>query len=184
MEIQEIFKELYQQNLKGFMLHHDYATMYDFLNLEGYKTLEEYRAKSEYEGLNKLIKYYISHYNRLIPDERVDPVDVIPADWYAHVKQDVDINTKRTAVKNGFEKWVEWEKQTKDLYQRMYKELVEIGEIDSSLFIGDCIKDVSHELEKAEYMHINLASVDYAIDCILDVQDQLHDEYAEKIKAC
>lgn len=180
MEVQEIFKTLSVHTIKGVMIHNDMSNMFDFLNLKGYKRLQEYRAKEEMKGLRKLNRYYISRYNRLIPFEKVETPEIIPVKWYEHTKQDVDTNTKRTSVKDAFKKWVDWEKETLDLYQKMYSELVAIGEIETSLKIGGFIKDVSMELERAESMKINLDSVDYAMDCILDVQQQLHDEFKTK----
>ena len=62
----------------------------------------------------------------------------------------------------------------------MYKELVALGDIDASLEIGKYIKDVSEELEWVESKKINLGSVDYAIDCIVDEQKYYHDLYKDK----
>ena len=66
----------------------------------------------------------------------------------------------------------------------MYKELVEIGEIDSSLKIGDLVKDVSVELDKAQAMLINLQSIDFAMDCIVDEQQYYHDLFKNKKEEC
>lgn len=180
MEVNEIFKELSTHALKGAMVHDGYARYFNFLNLKGYKRMEEYRSKQEMKGYRKIHRYYISHYNKLIPEDKFEAPSVVPEDWYKYSKKEVDTNTKRNAVKTAFTKWVNWEKKTKDLYQKMYKELVDIGEIDSSLEVGNMIKEVSSELERAESMLINLQSVDFAIDCILDVQQQLHDEFKAK----
>lgn len=180
MEIHEIFKELSTHSLIGSMVHDSYSHYFNFLNLKGYKRMEEYRSKEELKNYRRIHRYYISHYNKLIPEEKFEAPKVIPDDWYKHSKNEVDTNTKRNAVKTAFTKWVEWEKGTKDLYQKMYKELVDLGEVDSSLKVGSMIKDVSAELERAESMLINLQSVDFAMDCILDVQQQLHDEFKTK----
>lgn len=180
MEVNEIFKTLSTQSLKGAMIHDGYARYFNFLNLKGYKRMEEYRSKEEMKGYRRLHKYYISQYNKLIPEDKFESPNVIPEDWYKHTKKEVDMNTKRNAVKTAFTKWVEWEKETKALYQKMYKELVDLGEINASLEIGTYIQEVSDELERAESMLINLQSVDFSMDCILDVQQQIHDQYKKK----
>ena len=182
MEIHEIFSKLSTQMLIGFMTHEDLSKYFDFLNLKGYKRMEEYHAKEEMKGYKKLHHYYISRYNKLIPETKFEAPEIIPAKWYEHTKQDVDINTKRTSVKEAFKKWVKWESDTLKLYQKMYSELVAHGEIETSLKIGKYIKNVSEELKRAQSMLINLESVDFAMDCILDVQQQLHDEFKEKVK--
>ena len=180
MTVEEIFKGLSVHNLKGVMIHQNMSDYFDFLNLKGYKRLQEHRAKEEMKSYRKLHRYYLSKYNKLIPEDKFDAPEIIPADWYKHTKQEVDTNTKRTSVKTAFNKWVEWEKETLDLYQKMYSELVGLGEIETSLEIGKCIKNVSEELEKARSMKINLDSLDYAIDCIIDEQQYYHDLYKSK----
>ena len=177
MDVFEIFKTLSSHMIKGVMIHQTYADYFDFLNLNGYKRLEEYHAKTEMKSYRKLHRYYINRYNRLIPEDQFEKPQIIPGNWYEHTKQDVDINTKRTAVKDAFTTWVSWESETKTLYQQMYKELVEIGEIDTSLKIGELIKDVSQELEDAQTMLINLESIDFSMDCILEEQAVYHDRY-------
>lgn len=42
---------------------------------------------------------------------------------------DVDIATRQNALKTGISTWIDWEKETKSLYESMYKELCDIGEI-------------------------------------------------------
>jgi hypothetical protein len=46
-------------------------------------------------------------------------------------------------------KWIAWERSTKELYQVMRQELVSIGEIAASLYIDKCICDVTKELRHA-----------------------------------
>ena len=183
MEIHEIFSGLSNHLLIGYMIHESMSDYFDFLNLKGYTRLQEHRAKQEMKGYKKLHRYYTSRYNKLIPEVKFDAPEIIPANWFEHTKQDVDTNTKRTAVRDAFNRWVDWEKETKALYQQMYSELVALGEIDTSIEIGRYIQDVSKELEKAECMKINLESVDYAMDCILDEQQHYHDMY-KKPKHC
>ena len=57
--------------------------------------------------------YYINHYNKLIPEvtnNSLTSSSILPNNWYNYTREDVDINTKRNAVKSGLEKYVHWER--------------------------------------------------------------------------
>jgi len=46
-------------------------------------------------------------------------------------------------------KWIEWEKSTKKLYQEMRQELTIINDLDAALELDKYIRDVSKELSHA-----------------------------------
>ena len=187
LSVEEIYAELSAHMIKGIMFHEQMSNYYDFLNLHGYKRCHEYHCMAEMQGLRKLHRYYINHYNRLIPEKRVEDPEAIPANWLKYSRQDVDITTRRNAVKAGVEKWVEWETETKRLYQDMYKELMSLGEVASANTLAECVVDVDRELKYAQRKHITLMSVDYDADYIVMVQDDLHKEYkakTEKVGDC
>lgn len=182
MTAEEVFKTMSSHMIKGIMIHEQMSDYYDFLNLHGYKRCHEYHMHCEMKNMRKLHRYFINHFNRLIEEDQIANPDSIPSSWYRYTRQEVDVNTKRSAVKTGIEKWVAWEQETKDLYQKMYKELCEIGEVAAAKKICKFIRDVDCELKWAQRKHLNLVTVDYDIGYILGEQDHLHDWYKEKMK--
>ena len=182
MEVKDIFSEIIAHGIKGVMTHVQLSDYYDFLNLHGYKRCHEYHAICEMKDMEHLKKYYINHYNRLIEDKPIENPAVIPASWYPYSRQDIDVPTKRSAVKSGIESWVAWEKSTKNLYEQMYTELINIGEIASAEMIAKFIHKVDKELKWATRKHIDLVTADYSISYIMGEQDHLHDWYKNKIK--
>lgn len=181
MSVEEIFKDLSSHMIKGVMIHEQLSDYYDFLNLHGYKRCHEYHAKCEMCGMRKLHRYFINHYNRLIEEENIENPNIIPASWYRYTRQEVDVNTKRNAVKTGIEKWVDWESETKKLYENMYKELMDIGEVAAANKLAFYIHKVDKELKWAQRKHINLVASEYSIMSILNEQDHLHDWYRKKM---
>lgn len=181
MKIEEIYSELSSHMIKGIMFHEQMADYYDFLNLHGYKRCHEYHMFDEMCGMRKLHRYFINHYNMLIPENKVGDPDAIPKTWYQHMRNDVDISTKRNAVRTGIEKWVKWETETKDLYQRMYKELMDLGEVAAANKLACWVVDVDKELKYATRKYIMLMSVDFSLDYICMEQDDLHSKYKQKI---
>jgi len=181
MTVEEIFKELSAHMIKGVMMHEQMADYYDFLSLRGYKRMHEYHMHCEMKSLRKLHRYFINHFNRLVEEDSFENPDIIPSSWYRYTRQDVDINTKRSAVKTGIEKWVSWEEETKSLYEKMYGELMSIGEVAAAKKICCFIHDVDCELKWARRKHLDLMVSDYSIGYILGCQDHLHDWYMEKM---
>lgn len=180
MTVEEIYKALSERKLRGIMMHDYYVDYFDFLNLHGYKRMQEYHAKHEMKSFRKIHGYYIEQYNKLIPDSRFEAEEYIPASWYQYSRQDVDINTKRNAVKMAFDKWCEWEGETKKFYEQMYKELFDLGEIASAKKVAKMVKDVSHEHKWVVRKKLDLASADYDMGYILGEQKFYHDFYKGK----
>lgn len=127
MTVEEVFKKIGTRLVQGMMIHDEFANYYDFLALKGYVMCHEYHYKKESCYYRKINHYFITHYGKLIPKEKIDGKDIIPASWFNHKREDVDSNLKRESVKMGIETWVAWETETKKLYEDMYKELISLN---------------------------------------------------------
>lgn len=182
MTVEEIFSKISQHMLKGIMTHEQLANYYDFLALMGYKRCHEYHFLNELCAYRGVCRYFINHYNKLLPYADTNGVEIIPKEWYNHTRQEVDMTTKKNAVKNGFMLWVEWEKETKALYENMYKELVEINEVAAAMKVKELICDVDCELKKAEREFLYKKAVDFDMVVIAEEQEKLHEKYREEEK--
>lgn len=182
MELAEIYSKVASHMIKGIMFHEQMANYYDFLCLEGYKCCHEYHMYDEMCEYRSLCKYVINHHNMLIPDERIENPEAIPASWYKHVRQDADTTTKKDAVKTGLTAWVNWEKDTKKLYEKMYTELMNLGEVASACKMKKFISKVDHELKKAEKYHLNKEAINYDIGAIISEQHYKHEKYKSKLR--
>ena len=77
--------------------------------------------------------------------------------------------------------WIDWEKDTQNLYQDLYTELIEIGEIASATYVSECICEVTEELKEAETYYLNKKIRDYDIADIMDEQTKFSKEKCKKI---
>ena len=170
MKIEEIFATLKAHALEGLVFHDEMVRYYDFLSLKGYKKCHEHHYAEETKAYRKLCSFYMNHLNRFIPTNPMQRPNVIPESWYNYSRQDVDAGTKASGVKAGMIKWVEWETETKNLYEDMCGELLNIGEIAAADFIMCYIKDVSEELKYAQTKHLALESAGYDMKFILNEQ--------------
>ena len=181
MTVEEIFGKLSSHMIKGMMIHEHFANYYDFLGLEGYKVCHEYHFLEETLSYRKLCCYYIAHHNKLIPDDRIEPPDIVPSKWYKHVRQDVDPTTRQNGVRSGLSKWVEWETEKKKLYEEMYKELMALGQVADALFVSELICDVSEELAGATRDHLNKEATSYNMSDIINEQEFIRHKCEKKI---
>ena len=162
MTVEEIFSELSAHMIKGLMVHDQMAKYYCFLNLKGYAKCHTYHYLCENKDYMELNHYYHKYHNKLIKEQPVSDPKLIPNSWYTYLRIDIDATTKRNAVKTGLEKWASWEKDTLDLYSKMYQELLSLGEIADAL--------------------IDKKTCDFDIACILGDQEEKCKKYCEKIK--
>ena len=182
MTVEEIFTSMVQHILKGIMIHDELANYYDFLGLQGYKRCHEYHGMRETHGYRVIMHYYISRYNKFLPEPKVEPENIIPSSWNGYTRQQVDPKTKQSAVKTGLEKWVNWERETKQFYENMYQELMDINEIAAALKVKDLICEVDCELKKAEQYHLNKIATGYDMGDIIAEQHKKHKKYKKKIE--
>ena len=182
MTVEEIYKELAEHMIKGLMSHDQLADYYDFLGLKGYRKCHEYHYLDESCNYRKLCRYYISHHNKLIEIGEVENPNIIPQNWYRYTRQDVDMNTKKAAVKTGLDAWVNWERETKKLYEQMYAELVALNEFASASKLLCFIKDVDCELKRAERYQLSKEAINYDLGYIISEQDEKYMSYKKKIE--
>lgn len=170
MTCDEIFKKIINHMVEGLMVHEELSNYYLFLGLPKYAKCHEKHYFSENKTYKKFYNYYITTYNKLIPNIRVSVPEVIPQSWYQYVRQDVDMKTKQTAVKSGLEKWVEWEQDTYVLYQEMYKELIALNKVHDAIIVKELICDVKEELDNITQYHLNKLSTNYDMVYITEEQ--------------
>lgn len=107
---------------------------------------------------------------------------VIPQGWYQHTRYDVDASTKRNAVRDGFKRWVDYEKDTKQYLMNMSQHLEQINEREAARKLDYLIDHVQKEIEHAEEKMMALENSGYDMNYILQEQEPMKMKYAEKIR--
>lgn len=184
MTIEEISGLIAQKMLQGTMIHQQLINYYNFLGLKGYKKCHQYHYYEESCAYIHFMCYFINHYNKLIPKYSFDSLtapSIIPDNWYNYNREDVDINTKRNAVKNGLQKWISWEKDVKHFLQEMYTQLININEVALAIILQKNIQDVDKELKHAQLKYLEVKAIDFDMTVIISEQECLKQKYKKKI---
>ena len=203
-ELQQLYSELIDRMKQGVEMHEQLADYYGFLNLPGYQKCHEYQMLCELLTYRKAKDAYMKEYNQLVPASNMmngmanmaanngmnnmnnggnyNYREVIPQTWYKYTRYDVDSGTKRTAVKDGFKKWVDYEKETKQFLTNMVQRLEQQNDRESARKLDYLIDHVQKEIETAEEKMMALENSGYDMNYILQQQEPLKMKYAEKIR--
>lgn len=182
MTLEEIFSQIAQHMVVGLMVHSQLNDYFNFLGLKGYSKCHEYHYFEENSNYKKICNYYITHYNKLVLDQPFKNPGIIPTNWLNYTRQDVSIDIRKTATKNGFDKWIQWEKDTKKLYEQYYKELIALNEEAAAFELKKYIIDVDYELAEAEQQLLFLNAMDFSMPDIIVEQDKIYQDYIDKLK--
>ena len=181
MTIEEIFNKIASHMIEGIMYHDELAKAYDFLGLWGYAKCQDYHHIEETSSYRSLSHYYAKHYFKLLQTEHIPKLTIIPEIWFKYTTQAVDPSTKKTAIKELMTQWINWEKSTKELYQAMRQELMQLNEVAAALYIDKYICDVNKELRHAQRKLIHLETISYDLITIMDEQEELYNKYKKKL---
>lgn len=207
-EVQMLYSELINRMKQGVEMHEQLADYYAFLNLPGYQKCHEYQMLCELLTYRKAKDMYLKEYNKLVQpsfaingamtnmtnnggnntmmtnngQNRNYAAEVIPQNWYNHTRYDVDASTKRNAVKDGFKKWIDYEKETKQYLTQMAQRLEQMDEREAAKKLEHLIEHVEKEIMTAEDKIMNLESTGYDMNYILQQQEELKQKYAKKIR--
>lgn len=182
MTVEEIFSQLAAHMIEGLMVHSQMSDYYGFLGLKGYQECHKYHYFTENANYRKISKYYLYHYNKIVPELSFKNPNVIPESWYKYNRQDVNNTTRKSAIQSGMEKWINWERETKKLYQKLYQELIVLNEIAAAEEVAKYICDVDEELAQAIQKELELKVIDYDITLIIDKQEEKYKKYKKKLK--
>lgn len=182
MTVEEVFSEIVSHMIEGLMVHSQMTDYFGFLGLKGYQECHKYHYLEESLNYKKIGKYFLEHFNKIPMEKAIPNPQVVPSNWYQYTRQDVSNETKKNSIQTGIEKWVKWEKDTKKLYERLYKELCTIGEQAAAAELKKYIIDVDYELAEAYQIHIELVTIDYNLSDIIMEQDTIFKKYCKKIK--
>lgn len=202
-ELQQLYSELINRMKQGVEMHEQLADYYNFLNLPGYQKCHEYQMLCELLTYRKAKDMYMREYNQLVPPVNMvnngmsnmtnmannnnnsnynNYANVIPQQWYQHTRYDVDASTKRNAVRDGFKRWIEYEKETKQFLTDMTKRLEQADEREASRKMDYLVEHVDKEIQHAEEKMMALENSGYDMNYILQEQEPLKAKYARKIR--
>lgn len=182
MQTGDVFEKIRARLLAGVMFHADMANYFGFLNLKGFEEMHEYHFLEEAAELRKVERYFVEHFNELIPPSQPDNVAVISDFMYSHARSEMSADAKRRSVRDGMVKWLDWETGSKALYKQCYTDLCNMGEISAAMMAQGLVCDVDEEIKHANNLALTLEGVSYYMGDITSWQDGLCEKFERKLK--
>lgn len=177
---QEVYSAINTRQVKALMFHDQMSDYFRFLGLDGFSWIHEYQHLSESMERRKLKRYYMLHHNRLLSDEEIDSVDLIPSGWYQYKREDVTPQVRQQALQKAMSLYQDWETETKEFLEICAAYLMAWKKMADFNFIQYMIEDVSEELKCLSEMCIELKIVDYDPVYVADMQKRCCKEYKQK----
>lgn len=182
MSITDVFTKMSARVIEGTMFHESLAKVYLFLNLSGYAACHEYHYLSESASYMKLCRYIANHLNTIVsPIPRTDDA-IIPKSWNMVSRSDISPQIRKEAIVSSFHEWLKWEQGTKALYEKLYKDAYELGDIAGCKFIETYILDVDSEIVYVRNELISKQAMDFDIVSIFEEQRELKKFFTKKIR--
>lgn len=178
----EVYELVNSRQILALMFHDEMADLFNFLNLPGFKCMHEYQYMAESIEHRNLKRYYTNHHNKLLPIDELEPLEVIPDDWYQHQRGDVTPNIQKQYLQKAFEWYHTWEADTKTLYSRCAAYLLTWEYAADFKILTDLVTDVDDELDRVQKLHLCLKSVDYDPVFVAELQDSYRKRYKHKMK--
>lgn len=183
MTSEDIFKAIHDRQITALRFHYQMADLFDFLGLMGFREMHEYQYLAESIEHRRLCRYYINHYNRLLVGEHPQEPEVIPTEWVQYTRFDVTPQVRKQAIEKAFNEYRIWESKTREAYSGYSKALMDLDCVADSLKINEYVKDVDRELKYLDQLFLKLKAISFDAVGVMDMQEELHDHYREKIKS-
>lgn len=169
--MEEIFEALCTHLKEGVCYHEELEKAFCFLGLYELAEIQKEHYNDELKKYRDMVCYYITNHFKLLKIE-TEKKEVIPENWYKYTTQQVDNGTRQNAIKELITKWIEWEKDTKKLYEDLYLKLTNLREVAEAIKLEKLIKDVNKELGEAQRLLIKLETINYDLTVIVKWQNK------------
>lgn len=183
MSEEDIFMAIRDRQISALMFHSQMADLFDFLGMMGFKRMHEYQYFSESAEYRGICRYYTNHHNKILIGGHPKGLEVIPEEWDQYTRFDVTPSVRKQAVERSFNRYREWESETKELYSQYSIALMNLGCVADFNRICELITDVDQELKYLDRILLKLKAISFDAIGMMDMQEELHEHYAEKTRS-
>lgn len=173
MTVHEIYTALGNRMVGAMMIHSQLVQIFAFVDLLPDMRKQESQLQDETYGYSELCKYYIQHHHNILVADDVPQIDILNIPLFKKTTEELTSEDKSRLIQYGMNEWINWEKQSKILYEDSYRNLVEISEVASAEFIMRFVRNVDLELRDAERIFRVREGINWNLDTIYDKQSRV-----------
>lgn len=169
----EIFNKLSNRMVGAMMVHTQLTELFNFIDLEPDAKRQKKQLHDESDGLLKLEKYAAQHHHILITSDNPPQVDILNLGMLKQSSDQLSPENRAYLIRYAMKEWIEWEKESKIMYEDAYRNLVDMSEIAAADFVLQYVRDVDKELKDAELLYRVRDAIDWDLPTIYDKQARL-----------
>lgn len=173
MTTHNVFTKLANRMVGAMMIHTQLTELFNFIDLKPDAKRQRKQLHEETDGLLKLEKYASQHHHILITSNNPPQVDILNLGMLKQQNDELSPDNKIYLIQYAMKKWIEWEKESKIMYEDSYRNLVDMSEIAAADFVLQYVKDVDKELRDAELLYRVRDAIDWDLATIYDKQARL-----------
>lgn len=173
MTVHEIFTSLNNRMIGAMMIHTQLTQLFIFIDLLPDARRQEQQLQEESHGMIELNKYYAQHYHLLSIADNPPQIDVFGLGLFKKSSKELTSEDRMRLIQYGMTAWIEWERQSKVIYEDAYNNLVELSEVAAAEFIMRYVRDVDQELKDAEMLYKVRDGIGWDLPTIYDKQARL-----------
>lgn len=173
MTIYDIFAKLSNRMVGAMMVHTQLTELFTFIDLEPDIKRQKKQLHEETDGLLKLEKYAAQHHHILITSDNPPQVDILNLGMLKEPNDKLSPDNKIYLIQYAMKEWIEWERESKIMYEDAYRNLVDMSEIATAEFVLEYVKDVDKELRDAELLYRVRDAIDWDLATIYDKQARM-----------
>lgn len=164
----DVFQKLSNRMVGAMMIHTQLTELFNFIDLKVDAKRQKKQFHEESDGLLKLEKYCAQHHHMLVTSDDPPQVDILDLGLLKEPNTQLSPDDKIYLIQYAMKKWIEWEKESKTIYEDAYRSLVDMSEIASAQFVLNYVEDVDVELSDAEILYGVRDAIDWDLPTIYD----------------
>ena len=173
MTVKEIYTALANRMVGAMMIHSQLVQIFAFVDLLPDMRKQESQLQEETHGYSELNKYFIQHHHNILVADNPPQIDILNNSLFNKSSENLTTEDKMYIIKYGMNEWINWEKESKILYEDSYRNLVDILEVASAEFVMRFVRDVDFELKEAERIFRVREGINWDLGTIYDKQSRV-----------
>ena len=173
MATHNIFTKLANRMVGAMMVHTQLTELFNFIDLKPDAKRQKKQLHEETDGLLKLEKYAAQHHHILITSDNPPQVYILNLNMLKQPNDKLSPDNKIYLIQYAIKEWIEWERESKIIYEDAYRNLVDMSEIATADFVLQYVRDVDKELRDAELLYRVRDAIDWDLATIYDKQARL-----------
>ena len=169
----ELLMEVNNRYITACIFHREQSDLFGFLALPGFEEWHNYQYASESLEQRRVKKFIIEHCGTAPQDEIPESANLIKPLIGTKNRIDIKPDHRWNIIKQSWESYLRWEKDTLAVYSSVAKQLYDCGDVASYNFVSEIVNDVNEEITEVTSMLLDMMGYEWDMSQISAIQDTI-----------